>query len=294
VAAIRKELQLSVSPLIADFDGLDERQAFCLVQDQPERIRQIFISAGRVEILWRLAQDERFHAVQFLTYKNPQLRIDAGYDLSIPEAIPASIHLSGNATRRHAVITGPNGGGKSSALRAVLQSVLLGHAYGIAPATRAEMPRFHWIASGLQLRDTPGVLSMFETEVFFAARTLAAQVGPGLVLFDELFHSTNPPDADRTAELFLRSLWDRTDVFSVVSTHNFGLIERAPASVLPLCCPAKELPNGDIEYSFLLQPGISKVSSVKKVWQRFGLSGIGATAAAPAAPENPTGQQEAK
>jgi hypothetical protein len=292
VAAIRSALHMSVSPLIADFDGLDERQAFCLIQDQPERVRQIFLSAGRVEILWRLAQDERFHAVQFLSDKEAQLRIDAGYDLSIPEAVPASIHLSGNASSRHAVITGPNGGGKSSALRAVLQSVLLGHSYGLAPAIRAEMPRFRWIASGLQLRDTPGVLSMFETEVFFAARTLGSSRGPGLVLFDELFHSTNPPDANRTAEIFLRALWERRDVFSVVSTHNFGLIERAPDSVLPLCCPAKELPNGDIEYSFLLQPGTCKVSSVKKVWQRFGLSG--ATAAAPVAPENPTGQQEAK
>jgi DNA mismatch repair ATPase MutS len=172
--------------------------------------------------------------------------------------------------RDRVAITGPNGGGKSSFMRAVLQAVLFGHSYGYAPAT-ATMPRLKWIASGLQLRDSPGVLSMFETEVKFAATALAAGAGPGLVLFDELFHSTNAPDGTRTATLFLEQLWSRTNVYSVVSTHIFPLIEAAPKGVKAICCQAKETPEG-VEYSYRVEPGICRVSSVKMVWERFGLA----------------------
>ncbi len=141
------------------------------------------------------------------------------------------------------------------------------------------MPRFKWIASGLGLRDTPGIYSMFETEVKFAGTTLRQvwnpSAGAGLVLFDELFHSTNPPDGIRTAERFLHSLWRGAaaaphPIFSVVSTHVFSLIESAPKTVRPICCNAVES-GEDITYKYSVDPGICKVSSVKKVWQRFGL-----------------------
>ena len=136
------------------------------------------------------------------------------------------------------------------------------------------MPRFTWIASGIQLRDTPGKLSMFETEVKFAAECLATgkKHGPGLVIFDELFHSTNPPDGVRTATQFLNRLWNQKDVFSIVSTHVFPLVSSAPASVQAICCPAERKENGDINFTYRVQPGICMISSVHTVWEKFGLA----------------------
>ena len=136
------------------------------------------------------------------------------------------------------------------------------------------MPRFNWIASGLQLRDTPGKFSMFETEVKFAADTLQAanMDGPGLVLFDELFHSTNPPDSERSAIQFLHRLWKKKDTFSIVSTHLFPLVTAAPSTVQAICCDAKQLEEGEIEFSYAVQEGVCKVSSVHKVWEKFGLA----------------------
>jgi DNA mismatch repair ATPase MutS len=151
----------------------------------------------------------------------------------------------------------------------------------MAPAKETLIPRFLWVASGIQLRDSPGKLSMFETEVKFAADCIqtAKRDGPGLVLFDELFHSTNPPDGIRTANLFLKNLWNQTDLFSIVSTHVFPLIKEAPKNVMPICCPATQLESGDITYSFAVQPGVCEVSSVHKVWERFGLSALNETPA---------------
>lgn len=278
-------------------DAADVRRGFFAIAEDPTRVHLVFKDLANLEILWRVAQKEALNPVRF---EINRLALEDAVDISLKpaDAVPGNLEL-GQEAQAHAVITGPNGGGKSSFLRSVLQSVLLGHAYGYAPAKTCSMPRFLWIASGLQLRDTPGVYSMFETEVKFAADSLKyayAPVpnGPGLVLFDELFHSTNPPDSARTAGLFLKNLWGapKNSVFSVVSTHLFPLIENAPENVKAICCPAKETAAGDIEYTYTVQPGVCRVSSVKKVWERFGLFHCGQGASAKTSPSKRTLPEE--
>jgi len=253
---------------LEELDEVDTRRAFLLVKEQPERLRIAFRDLAALEILWRLASTESLRPVVF---KRDIFALRDMVDISIETAIASSITLTSDGS--HAIITGPNGGGKSSFLRASLQSVVLGHSYGVAAAAEAVMPRFLWIASGLQLRDTPGLYSMFETEVKFAADCIrSARAGPGLVLFDELFHSTNPPDGARSAELFLKQLWaPEANVYSIISTHVFPLVEAAPQNVQAICCPASELLDGSIQYSYKAEPGICRVSSVQTVWEKYGL-----------------------
>ena len=269
----------TLSTAITTLEELQEqdiRRSFSLLYDQPERLQLAFRGAARFEILWRLSGREALQPVSF--HGDPAqntLDLEEAQDISLENGVPSSIQLTAGEAP-HAVVTGPNGGGKSSFLRAVLQSVLFGHAYGYAPAKAATMPRIHWIASGLQLRDTPGVLSMFETEVYFASTILRRMRDPsqgiGLVLFDELFHSTNPPDGTRTAKLFLKQLWEeKHSVLSVVSTHVFPLVEGAGPSVQAVCCKASATPEGILQFSYRLESGICRVSSVRSVWERFGL-----------------------
>jgi DNA mismatch repair ATPase MutS len=115
---------------------------------------------------------------------------------------------------------------------------------------------------------------MFETEVWFASRLLerSASRGPGLVLYDELFHSTNPPDGIATAQIFLEKLWRRSDVVSVVSTHVFEIVEAAPASVQRLCCQATPGTGDELLYGFSVEEGICRLSSVRSIWRRMGLA----------------------
>jgi hypothetical protein len=258
---------VKLTDVLEELDETDSRRAFLLVKEEPERLRMAFRDLANLEILWRLARSP----LTFVSFSPNVLTLTDVVDISLTNGVSSSLDL---VHRRHAIITGPNGGGKSSFLRAVLQSVVLGHSYGVAPAAKAVMPRFQWIASGLQLRDTPGLYSMFETEVKFAADCIrSANVGgPGLVLFDELFHSTNPPDGTRSAELFLKQLWaPESAVYSIVSTHVFPLVESAPSTVEAICCPASERLDGTISYRYKVEPGISQVSSVRTVWSKYGL-----------------------
>jgi len=272
---------LKICAGLDELDPLDYRRAFILVKEQPQRLFITLKDMANLEILWRIALKRE---LQPTIFKRTEFKFRNLMDISIESDVVVRSGLELEFGKQsHAVITGPNGGGKSSFLRAVLQAVLFGHTCGYVPAERSVMPRFLWIASGLQLRDTPGKMSMFETEVSYAARCLkqaTSGAAPGLVLFDELFHSTNPPDGARTAQLFLSSLWKCDATFSIVSTHVFPLVERAPAqSVKAICCPATEK-GGDVEYSYGVQPGICRVSSVKKVWEKFGLQGAPAQGAA--------------
>jgi DNA mismatch repair ATPase MutS len=114
---------------------------------------------------------------------------------------------------------------------------------------------------------------MFESEVYFASKILnrPRSHGFGLVVYDELFHSTNPPDGILTAHKFLETMWKKSAVISVVSTHVFEIVEAAPKSVQRICCAAEKGKNDTIKFLYDVRPGICKVSSVKSIWNRFSL-----------------------
>jgi DNA mismatch repair ATPase MutS len=116
---------------------------------------------------------------------------------------------------------------------------------------------------------------MFESEVEFSIKILQrAKDCPtqiGFVLFDELFHSTNPPDGARTADLFLQKLWLTTNTASFISTHVFGLAKKAHKKIQRLCVPAHKKEDGSLLFTYTLQKGICEVSSVDEILKEKGL-----------------------
>jgi len=269
----------------------DPRRAIHLLIEEPERFRIALSEFAEFEILWRIACSPLLNKSELIMGGTgvPTLTATDINDISLgPVAVPSTVSFTGES--HHAVLTGPNGGGKSSFLRGILQGCLLSHAYGVAPAENFTIQKLSWISSGLCLQDSPGSLSMFESEVFFAANVLkrTAEEGVGLILYDELFHSTNPPDGIRTAEGFLRQLWTRDSIISIVSTHVFELVESAPESVQRLCCSAEERKNKTLKFMYDIKPGICRVSSVKSIWDRFGLSAGKPRSEKPVKKQNPS------
>jgi hypothetical protein len=237
---------------------------------------QLFIlqtKLAELEIIWRISQIPKFQPVKFLPKSSATyFRAKGLADISLTDAKKSDCIFQ-NKTR-HVVLTGPNGGGKSSFLRSLIQSVLFSHSFEMSIADELSIKQLDWVASGIRLHDSPGRLSMFETEIKFAADVLKASKNGrnGFVLFDELFHSTNPPDGELTSKTFLKELWKSESTSSIVSTHMFSLAEEND-KIQRWCFTAEKDSNDLCNYDYILKQGICRVSSVKDIWNKFGFSG---------------------
>jgi DNA mismatch repair ATPase MutS len=118
--------------------------------------------------------------------------------------------------------------------------------------------------------DLPGSKSRFEREIEFTANTLRFNE-PILIFIDELYHSTNPPDALRSCQIYCSHLWKKKNIISVISTHLFELVEKADENIQRLCCAASIDEDGDIHFEYTLKKGICRVSSVDELLKNNGL-----------------------
>ena len=230
---------------------------------------------GDAEIIYCLAKDTRFLKPVWLPQSSDIiLELTDFHDISIGEN-PKCSSVIFSKDSPHSLLTGPNRGGKSSSLRGIIQNVLWAQTYGLAPCNSYKGQLFSWIVSSLRAEDRPGATSLFEREVEIATDILRrAEKNTktmGLVLIDEIFHSTNPPDGEKSARIFLEKLWYYNNVISCVSTHVYSIVEDSPKEIQKLCCSAEEDEDGYITYNYLMHTGICKVSSVDDVLREKGL-----------------------
>jgi hypothetical protein len=221
---------------------------------------------GCIDVYYTFAKDLRWIPVSWSN--TAELKFEHLSDLCIKEPVSSDIAIDG-----HNILTGPNRGGKSSFLRAVLQQVLFARVFGVTSCKSMSLPWISWIHSRIRSLDMPGESSLFEEDVKSCAGILRniSLKNHGLVLIDELFHSTNPPDALFCSKTFLGDFWRYETVTSIISTHSFELLNSLPQCVKPLCCPAEEDPlTRKIKYTYRVEPGICKISSVREVLAEAG------------------------
>ena len=247
----------------------DTRRVFVQIKDESYRFILLAKDLAKLELFWKLAKNTDISKVSLYSSNTPYFKADEIYDINLSnkKRVASSIEIKKDS--QHFLLSGPNGGGKSSFLRAILQTLLFSHAFGYAFGKNIKLSPFDFILSGLSIHDTPGKLSLFEKEICFARNVLYYNNPEykGFILFDEIFHSTNPPDGIRTSQLFLNRLWSFNHMASIVSTHVFEIIEQSPESVKKICVDA-EKDNGLLKYMYSIKNGISRLSSVDEIWKK--------------------------
>jgi hypothetical protein len=223
---------------------------------------------GSLEVIMSLANRHDIQPVKWIKGTEPKFVLRDSFDFQVAEQNRKTV--SANLSKKHhALLTGPNKGGKSTVLRALSISALLAHTYGCALGN-LQTTVFIKLFVCLKPDDLPGSKSRFEREIEFTANSLKYKE-PILIFIDELYHSTNPPDALRSCQIYCGQLWKKQNIISIISTHLFELVEGADKSIQRLCCPAEIDENGDITFSYSLRSGICKVSSVDELLKNNGL-----------------------
>lgn len=137
--------------------------------------------------------------------------------------VPVSLKLPNVA-----VLTGPNMGGKSVALRTAGTIALLA-AFGIpVPARSARLPlfgRIAWLGIGAE-STSGGLLSSFAGEVRRLRDILAAAEVRTVVLLDEFARTTTPSEGRALLVAVLQTLLERK-ITAFVATHLSGVAEAA-------------------------------------------------------------------
>jgi hypothetical protein len=251
----------------------EPHEAAAWMDQEPLGYKALMTLLGRIDLTIAIASNPKWRPYDY-TVESATKRFTLS-DFSDLAIAPKDAKHSKLTLGGHSLLTGPNRGGKSSNLRGILQQVLLAQTFGFTYDCVGSWKPFRQIFTRLKSRDTAGKESLFEMEVRYASKivkSLKANRWHSLVLVDELFHSTNPPDAEISAKVFLKQLWAQGYTKSIISTHIFGLCDSGFAKgIQQLRCDAKESEDRSIIYSYVLSPGICRVSSVREVLEESGL-----------------------
>jgi len=200
--------------------------------------------------------------------------------LNPAKVVTNSIELGNGA--RNGIVTGPNAGGKSTALTAIALNVLLSQTLGIAAAHSMTMTPFSTINTYLNIVDSKGELSLFQAEMKRAKElkeSLEAlhQDEFNFMIMDELYTGTNPEDGTTGAYNYAQRLADFTNSIAILSTHYKRLttLEKDTNGLFQNYKVSVDIkPSGKITSTYLFEKGISDQTIGLQLLQNAGLGRI--------------------
>ena len=174
------------------------------------------------------------------------------------------------------VLTGPNGRGKSTALRAIAYSILLAKIWGIAPAQTCTLTPFANVRTFLSVMDHPSrSLSSFQGsaersgQMADVAKEASKQSQHTILFFDELFKDTDPQAGESLVYGTLRDLAQVPKTLVIAATHFKNGAEQLKKE-MPREFSFYNVSDGtDGKEKFSLQTGISSVSNALPESRRF-------------------------
>lgn len=280
-------------------ESCDELTAFGSIWNNHEVIKTMTSWIGRIDAITSIASldsicipviskqtNANANANANADTKGVELQIDKIAHPELQTCVLNSFHGGGaeaeGASKAHAILTGPNRGGKTTFCRGLGLAIITAQSWGFAWAQRMRWTPFSTIYTALETNGVLGNMSKFESEIEFAKTVLGTQ-GRCFVMMDEIFHSTNATDGVAASTVFLKQLYQRNDVISIISTHykelavQFGggdgddkqKIAAAVANVFQMVAHEKE--GGKLEYTYKMAPGISETSSVMEILAERGL-----------------------
>jgi DNA mismatch repair protein MutS2 len=185
------------------------------------------------------------------------------------KVVPTSIELEGD--QRELVITGPNTGGKTVALKTVGLLALMSQSGIPVPADRAEFPVFDAVLADIgdyqSIEQNLSTFSAHVTNIDFISRTATPQ---SLVLLDELGSSTDPEEGAALA-VAIAEHFRRIGCITMISTHHTSLKVFA-TNTSGVVNAAVGFNEATLQPTYELKVGVPGASAGINIAQRLGLN----------------------
>ena len=199
-----------------------------------------------------------------------RLRIaGARHPLLTERVVPTSVQLGGDSGVM--VITGPNAGGKTVALKTVGLLAMMAHAGLHVPAEAAEFPLLDGIYADIgDQQSIEQSLSTFSSHIQNLRTILAQVTDRSLVLIDELGTSTDPEEGAALAQAILGHLRQRA-VMTIATTHHRG-VARYVQEQAGMVNASVDLEPGTLEPTYRITLGLPGRSYALTIADRMGLA----------------------
>jgi DNA mismatch repair protein MutS2 len=175
------------------------------------------------------------------------------------------------APGRELVITGPNTGGKTLALKALGLLALMAQSGIPLPAERAELPVFDAVLADIgDYQSIEQNLSTFSAHVTNIDRISRIATVRSLVLLDELGSATDPEEGAALA-VAIAEHFRRVGATAVISTHHTALKVYA-ATAAGVVNAAVGFDERTLQPTYVLQTGVPGASAGINIAQKLGLN----------------------
>jgi DNA mismatch repair protein MutS2 len=183
--------------------------------------------------------------------------------------IPLSVELDGQ--HRQVVISGPNTGGKTVALKTVGLLALMAQSGMPVPADRADLPIFDAVFADIgdyqSIEQNLSTFSAHVTNIDFISRQVTAH---SLVLLDELGSATDPEEGAALA-VSIADHFRAASCISIISTHHTALKVYA-ANTPGVLNAAVGFDEHTLAPTYELRMGVPGASAGLNIAQKLGLN----------------------
>ncbi|MFC1894605.1 hypothetical protein ACFLYH_01510 [Candidatus Dependentiae bacterium] len=248
---------------------------YSLMHKVKEKLLKMIAGFARVDAYLGLAklykefegQDIKFSFVEFAQSNKPFIEIKNFWHPLIDKEniVTNSIVLGKDGNCQNVILTGPNAGGKSIALKSIVLSVLMAHTFGIVPAKKMILTPFNSISTYLNITDDAAMgQSLFKAEVLRCQKLInkieqSSKEKFHFQVFDEIFNGTTPREGMAAAYGVAQYLGNFENSICLIATHfsELTLLEKETNTFDNYKVSVDYLSDNSIKYPYKLEKGIS-------------------------------------
>ena len=223
----------------------------------------VMYNIGKIENYYTISKVINNKSYSFTGFiknvKNPYIEFNNMWHPLIKKNINNSIKQGGKNKKSY-VITGPNGGGKSTYLRCIAINLLFSQTYGFSCSNSGYITPYSHIDTYMFIPDKEGYESLFQAEINRCKKIIDNLDNKFYYLIvDEIFNSTNPVEGISCSYSFIELLNEYKNILGIYSTH-FNYITKLEENVKNIGNLRVNVNrvNNKIKFPYKIEKGISK------------------------------------